>query len=141
MKTCFKCERTLPRDAFYAHPRMADGLLGKCRDCTKRDVKENRALKPAAFRLYERERGRTPERRQSQTEASRRARRRYPEKYRARGAVNSAKRSGRLKPQPCRSCGTRLKVQAHHHDYSKPLDVEWLCVPCHKAEHRLAEGA
>ena len=37
-KTCFKCGRTLPITEFYAHPRMGDGHLNKCKDCTKHDV-------------------------------------------------------------------------------------------------------
>lgn len=49
-------------------------------------------------------------------------------------AVNAAIRNGTLTRRPCRDCGA-LKVQAHHEDYSKPLDVIWLCQKCHKAVH------
>lgn len=37
-KVCFKCGRELSIDNFYAHPRMADGHLNKCKDCAKKDV-------------------------------------------------------------------------------------------------------
>jgi hypothetical protein len=33
-------------------------------------------------------------------------------------------------------CGTQDRVQAHHEDYSRPLDVVWLCPTHHKARHR-----
>jgi hypothetical protein len=41
---------------------MADGLLGKCRDCTKRDVAEHRTANRDQVRAYERRRARTPKR-------------------------------------------------------------------------------
>lgn len=60
--------------------------------------------------------------------------RRWPEKYRARQEVNKALKRGDLIRKACR-CGSTNNVHAHHHDYSKPLDIEWMCRPCHQAEH------
>lgn len=45
---------------------------------------------------------------------------------------------GLLKREPCRICGS-ANSQKHHHDYSKPLDVVWLCRWCHDTAH-LAEA-
>lgn len=41
-------------------------------------------------------------------------------------AVTNAKRTGTLVPKPCVECGA-ARSEAHHDDYSKPLDVIWLC--------------
>ena len=49
-------------------------------------------------------------------------------------ALDRALKSGELVREPCEVCG-RKPAQAHHHDYSRPLDVHWLCQEHHKAEH------
>jgi len=43
--------------------------------------------------------------------------------------------AGRLKKLPCKMCGTE-DVDAHHEDYSKPLDVLFLCKSHHGERHR-----
>lgn len=58
---------------------------------------------------------------------------RYPERHRARNAVNLKIYRGKLKRGTCH-CG---KVgQAHHEDYTKPLEVIWLCSTHHAEHHR-----
>ena len=54
----------------------------------------------------------------------------------ARSAVFHAVKAGRLIPAvACEKCSVPA-VEAHHEDYSKPLEVKWLCVACHRAAHR-----
>lgn len=69
-------------------------------------------------------------------------RNRHPEKVAARQAVRNAIRDGILaKPEGCSKCGEVGYVEAHHPDYSKPLEVKWLCLICHMDEHEVATYA
>jgi len=59
------------------------------------------------------------------------------EKAAARIAINNALRDGKLtKPETCEVCGERGLIHGHHDDYSKWLEVRWLCAPCHGELHR-----
>lgn len=40
-----------------------------------------------------------------------------------------------VKPKHCEKCLKTCAPHGHHTDYSKPLDVIWLCHSCHKLEH------
>lgn len=61
----------------------------------------------------------------------------YPEKNAARKMVYGAIVLGILtRPQVCSQCLIECKPEGHHSDYSKPLEVIWLCKKCHIAEHK-----
>jgi hypothetical protein len=139
MKLCFKCHREKPLEEFYRHPMMGDGRLGKCKDCTRADVRANRLARVDYYRKYDVERhANDPKRRESDHAHSKRFRAANPHMTMAHTRVSNALRSGRLVKQPCRDC-QRTDVHGHHADYARPLDVVWLCPVHHRAEH--AKGA
>lgn len=57
-----------------------------------------------------------------------------PSKINARQVVEAAIKAGVLaKPEACSSCGKKdCRIEAHHEDHTKPLEVTWLCVSCHR---------
>lgn len=168
-KQCFKCGETKPLDDFYVHRKMSDGHVNKCKECNKRDVQQNYDKNRAYFQEYDRHRNTLPQRKEAATlrakwrqehepervrEYQRRTRKRhaearkaeqrriradFPTKYQARNAVSNALRKGTLIRQPCAQCGD-MKSHGHHEDYTKPLDVVWLCPLHHKARHKELEG-
>lgn len=58
------------------------------------------------------------------------------EKYLAHKAVEVALLKGKLCRRACERCGSCELVHAHHDDYSRPLDVTWLCPIHHGERHR-----
>lgn len=135
VKTCFKCGKELPIDEFYRHSQMKDGHLNKCKVCARRDVRENRTKKVEYYREYDHLRQYMETRKQWLLEHQRKVRALHRDKYKCRSAVQNALRSHRLIKQPCEICGAMENVQAHHEDYSKPLDVIWLCFKHHRWIH------
>lgn len=54
----------------------------------------------------------------------------------ARNTVQRSLSKGQIvRPNVCQRCGGEGKIEAHHTDYSRPLDVQWLCQSCHRREH------
>ena len=130
-KKCFKCGVVKPLDDFYLHPDTADGHLGKCKACTRADTKANKSRNTESVL------------------ASRlRTHGKNPNGINARRAVEAALAAGAIaRPNRCSGCGCtdeEHRIEAHHCDYSgDPLDVIWLCTPCHRrmdAQRRMREG-
>ena len=134
-KSCFKCNAVKPLEDFYKHPQMPDGHVNKCKECNKNDVTANRNKNIERFRAYDRERAKKPERIKAAAEINRVWRAEDLRRQVAHSSVARAVRNGRLVRQPCCRCG-EAKTVAHHEDYDKPLEVVWLCQPCHKQRHK-----
>lgn len=69
-------------------------------------------------------------------ESHRKSCEKYPERYKARKMLNYAIEYGYItRKERCERCEIFLKTEAHHPDYSKPLEVVWMCKSCHTKEH------
>lgn len=149
-KICRKCNSDKPITEFYVHKQMADGYLNICKMCVKLRVKKHRNENDSV-REYDRRRyWEDPVRMEYQKkqrkewyannkDKSRERTKRYieknPEKRRAHHMVSNAIRSGKLLKQPCKICGE--PAHAHHDDYTKPLEVTWLCPTHHMRLHNM----
>lgn len=117
MKCCSKCKQTLPLSMFYKKKESLDGLRYECKLC-KRDLRTDRNNHTATYK-----------------KAHAKYCKKFPFKRKAKNAVNNAIKAGKLQKQSCLHCGG--KAHAHHTDYTRPLDVMWLCPKHHKTWHRL----
>ncbi len=129
MITCKKCGITKHKVEFYA------SNLASCKECHRAAVR-NRSRNNEKVREYDRMRSKSPERIAKNVENTKIWRAKNPQAYRAQSAVSNAVRDGRLQKLDCEFCGSD-QVHAHHKDYSKPLDVVWLCAKCHHRLHAM----
>ena len=144
MLACQVCNSEKPESEFYV------SNLKKCKECIKESVKKNRNQNKDHYLAFDRKRANNPERVlarkiYTQTEAGKLAKKRamgayhkrYPMKYASHIITRNAVRDGKLIPQKfCSCCSSTEKIEGHHDDYTKPLEVRWLCEKCHKQWHR-----
>lgn len=146
VKTCFKCLEDKPLSEFYRHSQMGDGYLNKCKVCTRRDVNENREKNRDYYIWYDRIRANDPHRVEARKEYAEKHRHlskkrksewaaRNTHKRKAHLLVQRAVQRGIIERKQCEVCGDE-RAQAHHDDYTKPLEVRWLCTTHHGEHHR-----
>ena len=124
IKICNICKIVLNKEN-SAYPRASTNLLCKIH---LRDAHSKARMR------YEKIHANTPEKKKKLSDKDRRMAKKYPEKYKARYLTGYAIKKGSLKKKPCKVCKNK-KVEAHHEDYSKPLDVMWLCRKHHTEIH------
>lgn len=119
MKKCKDCGLEKQNNDFY-------GIQGECKKCTQKRVQLNYRINIKHYIKYEKNRFKDKERKINVLKYQRIRRHKYPIKNKARQDVYKSLKKGILVKKPCEVCGY-LKVEAHHEDYNKPLDVIWLC--------------
>lgn len=137
MKRCSKCHELKPETEFYKDKRTKDGLKCQCKKChcktsvaTRDKNKHRKSNKEYMRRKYQSEPDVVRAYWRTRTEND-------SKKLKARALLNSAIRHRKIcRPMACEKCGTVGMVYAHHEDYDKPFDVEWLCADCHGERHR-----
>ena len=135
MKTCTVCRKLKPAQDFQVRRVSPHGRTSACRDCLhERDARryererEARLARQKAYRT-------TPKGRAAHRRASREWIEKNLVKRAAHILVGNAIKSGALVRQSCEVCGSG-RAQAHHDDYTKPLEVRWLCRKHHLEHHK-----
>jgi ribosomal protein S27AE len=116
---------------------MLDGHLNICKNCVKCRVVDYYNKNVEKRKLYEKERSTRPERKRQLYERTKRRRKDVPGYQKCHNAILRAVRKGIIKkPELCSKCGNGGRIEAHHADYTNPLDVKWLCCKCHRSIHK-----
>lgn len=122
-KTCTKCNTEKP---LYAFSLFKKGYLGRCSICKQCRNKKSSAI-PSELKEAERQ--------LAVKAAGARYSAKNKHKRKAKDLVNQAIKVGQITKTNCEHCGSLDNIEGHHPDYSKPLEVIWLCIKCHNLEH------
>ena len=137
------CRNHMPRNPKTTSQKLAKKeydreryllMAESVKDYGKKYYQENKEDVLARNKIYSQKK----EARIATGERQKRNRAKHPEKFKARSMLNNAVISGKMiKPVACDSC-SRLstRIEGHHPDYAKPLEVIWLCNSCHVQEHK-----
>jgi hypothetical protein len=147
-KQCSKCGEMKLLSEFYKHPNWKDGHFNECIPCHKRRVLDRIELLKNDPHWVQKERARCRLKQKryrggpQDSKAKEKWRLANKVKCQAQVQARKAVKAGKIpKKTNCEVCGFATKLHKHHHDYSKPLEVAWLCPACHGVAHRKPFGA
>jgi hypothetical protein len=165
-KECTVCKQEKPLEEFAKSKTGKFGHDAQCKKCRyqktgKRYYLENKEkchanaskwAKENRISINERVRkdynvnpgkylGRNKGNRENIQEQNRKYREKHREKINAQNVLRDhVKRGNIIKPSSCSICNSTHWIEAHHADYTKPLEVVWVCKKCHVAIHKRLEN-
>ena len=120
-KRCSRCREVKPVEEFFRNAARHDGLTSYCKVCFPEHAAYMRSQQSRGFKhnkaRYVRGRRRTDPG--------------FRRKDDVRNFTRLAVRLGLITRHSCSACGNP-NTEAHHTDYTKPLEVQWLCKEHHK---------
>lgn len=144
MKDCGRCGKRKELSDFSVNRAKEDGLTIWCKPCLseyqKSRLAKANANRPEGWKQKAKDRvayaqawkeanpGKMTEYKRDWWHKNR-------DRLKVKDAVRYAVKTGKLVKTPCEVCGEE-KVEGHHPDYSRPLDVVWLCKQHHMEIHK-----
>jgi hypothetical protein len=96
-----------------------------CRKCNTERARKYRATKKGRLKI---------------NKAVYKSTKKHYAKQLARAKLNYYVRVGKIKkPKRCTICTKIKKLDGHHQDYSKPLEVIWCCRSCHADVEKIVD--
>lgn len=163
IKKCNTCKQDKSIKDFYRQPNGLLGRTGSCKACRKvyqkqycddEEIKVKRKIARKTHKCeapeekrkrYEKFKENNPDywkdyysqNREIRLEANKRFWKNNPDRYESYKAYKRGLGNGTIvRAQACMMCGLKCKTIGHHHDYSKPLEVIWVCHECHMSIHK-----
>ncbi len=133
LKECPICEEMKPLSDYY-FCNTYKRYLTKCKSCYRKAKNEYYSKNRKKILVQAKEYFQTEAGKDVMNRASKKARKKYPEKWAARAKAKYWEKTGKFAKLACEYCGNFLS-EIHHPDYSKPLEVWWLC----KKHHLMAD--
>lgn len=149
-RKCSNCQKIKLLSQYYKNKHEESGYSYECKSCKDLKEKNKRKENPGKYKLlyskyYENNKEKIIKRKKDYEKTdhakelackrSLQSRTIHAFEYNSRQIAGRAIKTGVLIRKPCEVCGSTEKIHAHHKDYSKPLDVHWLCVLHHKHVH------
>lgn len=143
---CSQCCQEKEKEEFGKSSNIKRGFDYHCKECEHERYKRKKAKDPEAHnlraKLWARKRiSEDPEygkkyyqkNKERIKEYKNKNREKNKDKINARTRLNLYLLKGYIqKPDICSRCKEKCdRIEAHHEDYTKSLDVIWLCPPCH----------
>ena len=123
-KICPMCNEEKKLPEFPKDKNRSNGISSYCKQCKNEWKRSN------ATRLY------------LNVKETRKQNVEYQRKTKVWRTTNNAVRAGKLiRPSICSVCLEEKDIEAHHEDYSKPLEIIWCCKDCHVELDRHREVA
>lgn len=137
-RICRTCKKEKPLFDFTKNKSKILGYDYQCKDCHKIDSMQKRKAYPEKAREINRKStiNNSHKWKKMWAEYQKKYCAKYPDRHRANALLNYYISTGSIKkPKICSRCNNENNIEAHHHDYKKPLDVIWVCRVCHKNIH------